>query len=422
MKFFSFPRAGVGTHSRKSLKVGWVERERNPPKSPKWWVSLSLYPPYEKPKTCNLQMPIFSKIIFILLFSCLSQIAVADVISTIVGNGTQGYSGDDKVVTLTQINKPSDVAVSGGNVYIADTNNHRIRKIDASGNISTVAGDGTSGFSGDGGAAMAAQLNSPAGIAFDSAGNLYIVDTDNHRIRKVDTKGNIFTLVGNGNQGFSGDGSLAINAKLNEPMAVCFDSSGNLYIADSGNNVIRKLEKASGKISTVAGNNNAGFSGDGNAAFQARLNYPTGVAVDSVGNLYIADSANHRLRKVVNLNDTNPYNDIIYTIAGDGTQGFNGDGNIPTQLNQPYDVIVDSSGDLYFTDMSNHRLRKIKTDNIIITIAGDGNVGYSGDGGNAKAAKLNSPKGIALDSAGNIYFADFANYRIRKISVNHKHN
>lgn len=345
---------------------------------------------------------------------------MADVISTIAGNGTQGYSGDDKVATLAQINKPTDVAVSGGNVYIADTNNHRIRKIDAGGNISTVAGDGTSGFSGDGGAAMAAQLNSPAGIAFDSVGNLYIVDTDNHRIRKVDTKGNISTLIGDGNQGFSGDGSLAINAKLNEPTAVCFDSSGNLYIADSGNNVIRKLE--SGKISTVAGNNNAGFSGDGNAAFQAKLNYPTGVAVDSVGNLYIADSANHRLRKVVNLNDTNPYNDIISTIAGDGTQGFNGDGNILTQLNQPYDVIVDGNGDLYFTDMSNHRIRKIKADNIIITIAGNGNAGYSGDGGNAKAAKLNTPKGIALDSAGNIYFADFANYRIRKISVNHKHN
>jgi len=367
-------------------------------------------------------MSIFSKIKFILLFSCLSQIAVADVISTIAGNGTQGYSGDDKVATLAQINKPTDVAISGGNVYIADTNNHRIRKIDTRGNISTVAGDGTKGFSGDSGAATVAQLNSPAGIAFDGAGNLYIVDTDNHRIRKVDAFGNIFTLVGNGNQGFSGDGSFAINAKLNEPMAVCFDSSGNLYIADSGNNVIRKLEKASGKISTVAGNNNAGFSGDGNAAFQARLNYPTGVAVDSVGNLYIADSANHRLRKVVNLNDTNPYNDIIYTIAGDGTQGFNGDGNIPTQLNQPYDVIVDSSGDLYFTDMSNHRIRKIKAENIIITIAGDGNAGYRGDGGNAKAAKLNIPKGIALDSAGNIYFADFANYRIRKITVNHKHN
>ncbi|EDN72014.1 NHL repeat protein [Beggiatoa sp. SS] len=247
------------------------------------------------------------------------------------------------------------------------------------------AGDGNLGFAGDGGPATAAQLNSPLGMGIDSAGNLYIADTENHRIRKIDSSGNISTVAGDGNRGYSGDGAAAVSAKLNNPMWVSLDSAGNLYIADTGNNVVRKLDIASGNISTVAGDSSVGVAGDGGPATAAQLSYPTGIDIDTAGNLYIADSSNHRIRKV----DTTGN---ITTIAGDGTPGFAGDGKIATaaQLNAPTQVMVDSTGQVYIADTSNHRIRKVSTDNIITTMAGDGNGGYSGDGGDPTAAKLNS--------------------------------
>ena len=211
---------------------------------------------------------------------------------------------------------------ASGNLYIADTGNNRIRKVSATGIITTVAGNGSAGYSGDGGPATSAQLDGPEGVAVDGSGNLYIADTCNNRIRKVSATGIITTVAGNGSAGYSGDGGPATSAQLSLPAGVAVDGSGNLYIADSGNNRIRKVS-ATGIITTVAGNGSPGYSGDGGPATSAQLNQPAGVAVDASGNLYIADSSNNRIRKV-------SATGIITTVAGNGFDGYSGDGGPAT--------------------------------------------------------------------------------------------
>ena len=294
-----------------------------------------------------------------------------------------------------------------GNLYIADTSNHRIRKVDSSGNITTVAGTGTSGFSGDGAAAVAAQLNRPGGLALDGSGNLYIADTSNNRIRKVDSSGNISTVAGGGSS--LGDGGAATAARLNGPQGVALDGSGNLYIADQNNDRIRKVD-SSGNISTVAGSGAQGFSGDGGAATAAQLTLPSNVVLDALGNLYIADATNNRIRKVDSAG-------VISTVAGSGTAGFSGDGGAATaaQLNTPWDVAVDGSGNLYIADVNNNRIRKVDSSGNISTVAGTGTSGFSGDGGAATAAQLTLPGSVVLDALGNLYLADGSNNRIRKV-------
>ena len=299
-----------------------------------------------------------------------------------------------------------------GNLYIADTSNNRIRKVDTAGVITTVAGSGTYGFSGDGGAATSARLSFPYGVTPDGAGNLYIADTWNHRIRKVDTSGNISTVAGSGTAGFGGDGgsATATAARLNLPGSVVLDALGNLYIADRLNNRIRKVDTA-GVITTVAGSSTTGaFGGDGGAATAARLNAPAGVALDRSGNLYIADRDNRRIRKV----DTAG---VISTVAGTGTSGFSGDGGAATaaRLSSPSGVVVDWAGNLYIADQDSHRIRKVDTAGGISTVAGTGTSGFSGDGGAAVAARLNAPYGVAVDGSGNLYIADGLNNRIRKV-------
>ncbi|MEM7735487.1 MAG: MBG domain-containing protein [Deinococcota bacterium] len=275
------------------------------------------------------------------------------------------------------------------------------------GTISTVAGTGTRGFSGDGDLATAAQLFNPTNVTIDSAGNLFIADFDNDRIRKVDTSGIISTVAGT-TEGFSGDGGLATAAQLSLPTDVAVDSAGNLFIADRLNYRIRKVDTA-GIITTVAGDGTEGFSGDGGLATAAQLNWPFGVTVDSAGNLFIADFDNDRIRKV----DTSG---IITTVAGDGTEGFGGDGGPATaaQLRNPIDVTVDSAGNLFIADQINHRIRKVDTAGIITTVAGTTR-GFGGDGGLATAAQLNRPYSVTVDSAGNLFIADFGNNRIRKV-------
>ena len=324
-------------------------------------------------------------------------------IYTLAGNGTAGLSGDNGPATGAELFQPLGVALdSAGNLYIADSDNMRIRKVSSTGVITTVAGNGTPGFSGDGGPATSTGLNYPSGVALDSAGSLYIADAGNNRIRKV-SNGVITTVAGNGAQGFGGDGGPATGAQLFVPAGVAVDSAGSLYIADAGNNRIRKV--SNGVITTVAGNGAQGFGGDGGPATSAQLFVPAGVAVDSAGSLYIADAGNNRIRKVSK--------GVITTVAGNGTLGFGGDGGPATnaQLYGPEGVAVDSAGNIYIADMDNNRIRKV-SNGVITTAAGNGTQGFSGDNGPATSAELYRPEGIAVDATGNLYIADTWNNRI----------
>ncbi|MFH1352591.1 MAG: LamG-like jellyroll fold domain-containing protein [bacterium] len=334
------------------------------------------------------------------------------IITTVAGTGSSGYSGDGGSATSAQLNLPCGVtADDSGNVYIADRNNHRVRKVNTSGTITTIAGNGSAGYSGDGGTATSAQLYFPFGVAVDSSGNVYIADYGNNRIRKINTSGIITTIAGNGSGGYSGDDGSATSAQLYYPAGVAVDGSGNIYIADYYNHRIRKVD-LSGYITTIAGNGSAGYSGDGGTATSAQLYYPAGVAVDGAGNIYIADYNNKCIRKINT-------SGIINTIAGTGTGGYSGDDGTATsaQLNDPRGVVTDSSGNVYIADSSNNRIRVISTSGIITTIAGTGTSGYSGDDGAATSAQLNWPTGIAITSSGNIYIADATNNRIRKLTA-----
>jgi uncharacterized protein (TIGR03437 family) len=333
-------------------------------------------------------------------------------ISTIAGNGGVSYSGDGGQATKAQLNSPLGVAAdSSGNLYIADTANNVVRKVTAAGAISTLAGNGTLGSGGDGSAATSAQLNAPQGVAVDASGSVYIADTGNARIRKVSTTGAISTYAGSGTAGFAGDGAAATSAQLNLPIGLAFDSAGNLFIADYGNNVVRKVAAAGGVITTVAGNTVQSYGGDGQAATKASLNGPQAVAVDNGGNLYIADSQNNRIRVVTPAGS-------ISTVAGTGLPGYTGDGHQATsaQIVSPSGLAVDYSGAVYITDSSS-LVRRFVVGGPIFTIAGNGTQGYSGDGGPAISAQLNAPMGLAVDSKGVLYVADAANNSIRSLQA-----
>jgi len=286
--------------------------------------------------------------------NCIRQVDTSGIIETVAGDGTEGYSGDGGPATEAKLRWPRGVAVdASGNLYIADTSNHCIWQVDTSGIITTVAGDGIEGYSGDGGPAVQASLFDPRGVAVDASGNLYIADSYNSCIRKVDMGGIITTVAGNGTYGYSGDGGPATEAKLRYPYGVAVDASGNLYIADLTNHCIRQVD-TSGIITTVAGDGTHGYSGDGGPATEAKLSYPRGVAVDASGNIYIADMTNNCIRQV----DTSG---IITTVAGDGTHGYSGDGGPTTEakLCSPCGVAVDASGNIYIADRWNSCIRKV---------------------------------------------------------------
>jgi len=277
-------------------------------------------------------------------------------IDTVAGYGTAGYSGDNGLATAADLYLPQSVAIdSAGNIYIVDAHNNRIRKVTAStGIITTVAGNGTEGYSGDGGPATSAEISPSGGVAVDVVGNIYFADTQ--RIRKVAVStGYISTVAGSGIQGYSGDGGSATSAEMNWPWGVAVDAAGNTYFGDMFNNCIRKVTASTGIISTVAGTGNAGFSGDGGLATSAKLYYPYGVAVDAAGNIYIADEANDRIRKV-----TASTGDIS-TVAGTGKTGYSGDGYLATsaELYWPHSVAVDSASNLYIADEDNNRIRAV---------------------------------------------------------------
>jgi sugar lactone lactonase YvrE len=324
-----------------------------------------------------------------------------NVITVVAGNGTVGFSGDNGPATSAQLNSPYQVAVDAtGNLYIADTGNGRVRKV-SSGVISTVAGGSAYG---DNGPATSAQVVNLAAVAVDSVGNIYIADSGNARIREV-SNGIITTVAGGGS--VLGDNGPATSALLNYSAGVAVDGSGNIYIADSSSNRIRKV--SSGIITTVAGMGAAGFSGDSGPATSARLNHAQGVAVDSAGNLYIADTASNRVRQVSN--------GVITTVAGNGTAGSGGDNGSATsaQLNSPTGVAVDSAGNLYIAEFGGNRIRKV-SNGVITTVAGNGISGFHGDNGPATNAQLRSPRGVAIDALNNIYIGDLNNHRIRKVS------
>jgi sugar lactone lactonase YvrE len=336
-------------------------------------------------------------------------------LTTVAGTGKSGFSGDGGPATSARINLPQGVALDpAGNLYIADTYNDAIRKVTkATGVITTVAGIGGSfGYAGDGKAATSALLAGPSGVAVDQAGNLYIADTNNNAIREV-AGGTILTIAGNTTAGYAGDNGPALQAELNAPQGVAVDTSGNLYIADTGNSVIRKVVLATGTITTFAGNGNQAYGGDGGAAAQAEINQPYDVAVDSAGNVYIADTSNYAVRKVTG--------GIITTVAGNGYPNYSGDGGPATsaQLDYPGAVAVDGAGDIYIADVANSRIRKVTAaSGIITTVAGAGFWGYAGDGGPATQAELYEPSAVAVDTAGNLYIADTYNYAIRKVTPN----
>ena len=434
------------------------------------------------------------------------------ILTLAAGNGTAGFSGDAGPATSAQLNSPAGLAVdSAGNLYIADSGNYRIRKVSA-GVISTVAGNGTPGFSGDNGSATSAQLDPGSGVAVDSAGSLYVAEYHNQRVRKV-SGGVITTLAGNGTPGFSGDNGPATSAQLLYPAGVAADSAGVLYIADCLNQRIRKV--SNGVITTVVGDGTSWFGGDNGPAAKAELWYPNGLAVDSAGNLYIADTYNHRIRKVSNgviatvagggpsIGDNGPAasaqllypygvavdsagnlyitdyghnrirkvsGGVIATVAGNGTSSFSGDNGPATsaELNSPQGVAVDPAGAGYIADTANNRIRKVSggviatvaggglsfgddvpatsagldfprgvavdtadnlyiadtmnglirevSNGVITTVAGNGTCCFSGDNGPATSAQLYFPDGVAVDSAGNLYIADTYNNRIRKVS------
>ena len=322
-------------------------------------------------------------------------------ITTIAGNNTAGYSGDGGAATSAALHGPSGIAVdSSGKIYIADTLNNVVRVV-SGGNISNFAGNNTAGYSGDGKAATAAELFSPIGIAVDSSGNVYIADSTNNVVRKV-ASGTISTVAGSNGAGagFSGDTGSATNAQMSTPTALALDSSGNLYIADSNNNTIRQVQASNQFIYSLAG---AGATG-------GQLHHPNGVVVDPSGNLYITDTDD---RRVVSYS-----NNTITTLAGNYNSGFSGDNGpaLKAILNDPVGLVRDAAGNIYFADTFNNRIRRISPDGIITTIAGNGRLGYSGDGGPATGAQLYFPKYLALDSSGNIYFTDTGNNVVRMLT------
>jgi hypothetical protein len=352
------------------------------------------------------------KILLIALLFCIAQIN-AQIITTVAGNNIQGYTGDGGQAINASLNYPSQVVFghySANNYfYIADAVNNAVRLVTAStgGVISTIAGNGTAGLSGDGGPATDAMLNGPTGIVRDPAGNIYIADQSNNKIRMVNTAGIISTFAGNGSAAYSGDGGQATSASLNHPSGVAIDGNGYIYISDAGNNCIRRVD-GTGIINTYAGTGTAGFSGDGGSAYSAMLNNPDKITIDNWGNIYIADFGNHRIRMINSMG-------TITTVAGNGTAGFSGDGGPATSasLQFPREVTIDVSGNIFIADEYNNRIRKVDPNGIITTYCGNGTQAYTGDGGLPSNATLANPTGVTFDNSNNLYITDMGNNRVR---------
>ncbi len=337
------------------------------------------------------------------------------VVTTFAGNGSPGFTGDGAAATAAQLNLPVGLAFDAAHtLYIADQLNQRIRQVAAStGFIASPVGNGTAGYSGDKAQGTAAELHSPSAVCVDPSGNFYIADSDNNVIREVTPADVITTVVGVNalGAGYSGDSGAPLAAQLNGPASVILDAAGNLYFSDVNNNRVRKVSFTANTIVTVAGTGAANYTGDGFPAVNAALDGPRGLAFDAAGNLYIADSGNHVIRMV------SAATKKISTVAGTGTLGYNGD-NIPAtsaQLNYPQGIAIDSAGSLYIADSQNFRIRKI-TNGVITTIAGTGQPGYGGDGLYGSFALLSFPSSVLLDASGKVYVGDSGNNVVRLLT------
>jgi sugar lactone lactonase YvrE len=343
------------------------------------------------------------------------RIGADGIVTTVAGTGEPAYSGDGGPATEAQLNAPVCVLVDdAGNIFISERNNHVIRRVDTAGIITTVAGVGAAGYDGDKKPAIEAALNQPEGIFVDSIGNLYIADRDNRRIRKVDTDGIIHTIAGDGENRLGEDGVPATSTSVS-PYAIFVDErTGLIYITDNWpnqwDNMVNRIRciDTDGIIATIAGGN----IGDGRFATLSVLNRPNDVFVDSVGNMFIADTQNNRIRKV-------SIDGIITTIAGSWEIGFDGDGGlaVDAKINRPRGIYVDVLGNIFFSDSDNHRIRKISSDGIITTVAGTGWGGYDDDGKPATETSIHWPLGIYVDTSGNIFIADTRNHRIRRVDT-----
>jgi uncharacterized protein (TIGR03437 family) len=378
-----------------------------PPPTPAPAASVPIGPPERvtSDKAGNL---------YISALNSVFQLSPAGTLTVVAGNSRPGFSGDGGPATLAQLNGPQGIAVDPfGDIFIADTGNNRVRVVTADGNIQTVAGTGQPSLYPISGPATQSPLNSPGGVAVDANENIYIADSGNHLIRIVTLDGNINSFAGVTYPGFAGDTGSALLANLYDPQDVAVGSNGTVYIADTGNARIRAVTP-DGLINTVAGTGSLGFAGDGGAATSASLSQPYAVSVDSKNQLYIADLGNLRIRKV----DTSSN---ITTLAGTGFPGFTGDGKpaINATLTLPSGVTLDSTGNVYIADQWNLRLRKVDSSGNITTVAGNGGFSYSGDGGPATRAQLNTPLGVAVDPAGNLYVADSRNGVVRKVGTDH---
>jgi class 3 adenylate cyclase len=345
---------------------------------------------------------------------------VAASIVTVAGTGGAGDGPDHQPATTTTIDHPVAVALdSDGRVYLVDGN--RVRRINDDGTVSTIAGTGQAGALGDGGPATAAELDGPQSVAIDSSGDVFIADSQNNRVQEVTASGTMTTFAGTGQSGYSGDGGPASKATLNDPTGVAIGFGGAIFIADSGNNVIREATRdpVSGAyvISTFAGTGDAGYNGEGGQANSALLDDPQCVAVDAENNVYVADTLNYRVEKITVAG-------IISTVAGSGDPSYSGDKGPATSASLDFAtgrisgggcLAVDSKGDLFIADGLSNRVREVAVDGIITTVAGNGRAGFGGDKGPATDAELDLPLGVAVDSAGRLFIADSDGNRIRRV-------
>ena len=333
-------------------------------------------------------------------------------IETLAGLRAPGFNGDGIPASEAGLHTPSGLAADGkGNLYIADLYTYRVLRIDAAGMITTVAGSGRRGSAGDGGLATEAEFEGPSGLALDGAGNLYVAEYHHHRVRRIDPNGILTTAVGTGQQGFRGDGGWAVEALLDGPAGLAADEAGNLFVADSGNHRVRRIGP-DGVIKTVAGTGRFGSVGDGGPAAEAYLWGPSGLAVGKDGSLFVADRGNHRVRRI-------DRGGVIETVAGARFSGYSGDlgAAAAARLFGPEGLALDPEGNVYVGDVGNHRVRKIDLAGVITTVAGNGTIGFSGDGEPGSNASIYQPEALAADTAGNLFIADSGNHNVRVVRL-----